>query len=85
MKTTGYNQNGIVVITFKRTLLVYRRGHAPEITRITPEDRQPPRGYPRNPRGRHHNREVAPRMARNSIVSKRPTRSRSREEYIPVS
>ncbi len=39
VKTTGYNQDGVVVITFKRTLLVYRRGHAPEITRITPEDR----------------------------------------------
>ncbi len=37
MKTTGYNQNGVVVITFKRTLLVYRKGHAPEITRITPK------------------------------------------------
>ncbi|CAA9441345.1 MAG: MaoC-like dehydratase [uncultured Rubrobacteraceae bacterium] len=39
VKTTGYNQDGIIVITFKRTLLVYREGHAPEITRITPEDR----------------------------------------------
>jgi hypothetical protein len=24
------------VITFKRTIMVYRRGHAPKITRITP-------------------------------------------------
>jgi len=39
VKTTGYNQDGIVVITFKRTLLVYKKGHAPEITRIAPEDR----------------------------------------------
>jgi acyl dehydratase len=29
VSTTGYNQDGTVVITFKRTLLVYRRGHAP--------------------------------------------------------
>jgi itaconyl-CoA hydratase len=29
VKTTGFNQNGDVVITFLRTLLVYRRGHAP--------------------------------------------------------
>jgi acyl dehydratase len=35
-KTTGYNQNGETVITFKRTIMVYRRGHAPKITRITP-------------------------------------------------
>jgi itaconyl-CoA hydratase len=27
--TRGYNQDGIVVITFRRALLVYRRGHAP--------------------------------------------------------
>lgn len=38
VKTTGYNQEGEVVITFKRTIMVYRHGHAPEITRITPRD-----------------------------------------------
>ena len=38
VKTTGYNQDGEVVITFKRTIMVYRHGHAPEITRITPRD-----------------------------------------------
>jgi acyl dehydratase len=27
--TRGYNQEGTVVITFTRSLLVYRRGHAP--------------------------------------------------------
>lgn len=31
--TTGYNQDGTVVITFKRTLMVYKRGHAPQIPR----------------------------------------------------
>jgi len=36
VETTGYNQDGRTVITFKRTLMVYRRGHAPKITRITP-------------------------------------------------
>ena len=36
VETTGYNQDGRTVITFKRTILVYRRGHAPKITRITP-------------------------------------------------
>ncbi len=39
VKTTGYNQGGTIVITFKRTLLVYREGHAPQTIRITPEDR----------------------------------------------
>jgi itaconyl-CoA hydratase len=33
VKTTGYNQDGAMVITFKRTLMVYKRGHAPEIAR----------------------------------------------------
>src|SRR4051794_8497971 len=37
--TTGYNQDGVVVITFKRTLLVYRRAHAP---RTAPELRRSP-------------------------------------------
>jgi itaconyl-CoA hydratase len=29
-KTTGFNQNGTVVMDFRRTILVYKRGHAPE-------------------------------------------------------
>jgi len=29
IRTTGINQNGDVVITFKRTLMVYRRGRGP--------------------------------------------------------
>ena len=29
VRTTGYKQDGTVVITFRRTLLVYRRGHGP--------------------------------------------------------
>ena len=33
VSTTGYNQEGVVVITFERTLLVYRRGHGPSATR----------------------------------------------------
>jgi itaconyl-CoA hydratase len=35
VKTTGYNQAGTVVITFKRTVMVYKRGHAPQIPRPT--------------------------------------------------
>ncbi len=29
VKTTGYNQDGVVVIEFFRTILVYKRDHAP--------------------------------------------------------
>ncbi len=36
VKTTGYNQAGKTVITFERTLLVYKRGHAPQIARLAP-------------------------------------------------
>jgi acyl dehydratase len=32
VKTTGVNQHGVVVIEFKRTFMVYRRGHAPAFT-----------------------------------------------------
>ena len=37
VRTTGYNQEGETVITFLRTVMVYRRGHAPEVPRATPE------------------------------------------------
>ena len=33
VKTSGYNQDGTVVITFKRTIMVYRRGQAPDMHR----------------------------------------------------
>ena len=39
VRTTGYNQDGVVVITFKRTIMVYKRGHAPEIPRLEPNGR----------------------------------------------
>ena len=29
-KTTGYKQDGTIVIEFKRTVMVYRQGHAPQ-------------------------------------------------------
>src|SRR5260221_13922099 len=38
VKTAGYNQDSKVVITFKRTLMVYKRGQAPRIPRLVPED-----------------------------------------------
>jgi itaconyl-CoA hydratase len=34
--TTGYNQRGEVVITFKRTVMVYKKGLGPEIPRLAP-------------------------------------------------
>jgi itaconyl-CoA hydratase len=33
VRTTGYNQDGKEVITFKRTVMVYKRDHAPKTTR----------------------------------------------------
>jgi len=36
-KTTGYNQNGKVVMTYSRTFMVYKRGHAPKRARVLPE------------------------------------------------
>lgn len=33
-KTTGFNQDGTVVIEFLRTILVYRKGHVPKIPRV---------------------------------------------------
>jgi len=37
VKTIGYNQDGKTVITFKRTVVVYKRGHTPQITQPTLE------------------------------------------------
>lgn len=31
VKSTGFNQDGTVVMTFRRTILVYKRGHEPKI------------------------------------------------------
>ena len=33
VKTSGYNQDGAVVITFKRTLMVYKKGMGPQMVR----------------------------------------------------
>ena len=38
VRTEGYKQDGTVVITFKRTVMVYKQGYAPERTRPRPED-----------------------------------------------
>jgi len=36
VRTTGINQEGVVVIEFERAIMVYRRGHAPTAARPTP-------------------------------------------------
>ena len=36
--TSGYNQDGKIVITFKRIIMVYKRGQAPKIPRLVPQD-----------------------------------------------
>ena len=38
VNTTGYNQDGRTVIEFKRTVMVYKKDHAPQISRPAPED-----------------------------------------------
>jgi acyl dehydratase len=34
VRTTGFSQDGTPVITFRRTVMVYRRGHGPSIPRV---------------------------------------------------
>ncbi|PZR67264.1 MAG: acyl dehydratase [Candidatus Dormiibacter spiritus] len=34
VRTTGYNQDGKVVLRFKRTAMIYKRGQAPKIPRV---------------------------------------------------
>ena len=34
VRTTGFNQDGTPVITFRRTVMVYRRGQGPSIPRV---------------------------------------------------
>lgn len=33
VSTTGFNQDGLVVITFRRTIMLYRRGYQPKLPR----------------------------------------------------
>jgi acyl dehydratase len=37
VKTTGFKQDGTVVMTFRRTILVYKRGHEPKIPAPAPK------------------------------------------------
>jgi itaconyl-CoA hydratase len=38
VKTTGFNQEGKTVITFIRTIMIYKRDHAPKTARLTPAE-----------------------------------------------
>jgi acyl dehydratase len=38
-KTTGFKQDGTIVIEFTRTFMVYRRGHVPQTARAAPPAR----------------------------------------------
>ena len=38
VRTTGFKQDGTVVITFKRTMMIFRRGKAPQVPKPTLED-----------------------------------------------
>jgi len=37
VRTTGYNQDGTVVITFIRTIMIYKRAHVPKLPRPVPK------------------------------------------------
>ena len=40
VETTGINQDGHIVIEFKRTFMIYRRGHVPAQTRVEPKPKK---------------------------------------------
>jgi len=40
LRTIGYKQDGTVVITFTRTVMVYKRGHVPQIPKPTPVEKK---------------------------------------------
>jgi hypothetical protein len=43
--TEGYNQHGTVVISFRRTFMVYRRGHLPAAVQQRPDESSLPAVY----------------------------------------
>ncbi len=38
IRSVGFNQDGVVIITYKRTFMVYKRGQAPELVRVRPPE-----------------------------------------------
>jgi itaconyl-CoA hydratase len=41
VETTGFNQDGTTVITFVRTIMVYKKDRAPKVTRLPPGELAP--------------------------------------------
>ena len=41
VETTGFNQDGTTVITFVRTIMVYKEDRAPKVARLTPGELAP--------------------------------------------
>jgi len=41
VETTGFNQDGTPVITFVRTIMVYKKDRAPGVARLTPGELAP--------------------------------------------
>jgi acyl dehydratase len=39
IKTTGFNQDGTVVMEFRRTILIYKRGHTPTVPQPIPREK----------------------------------------------
>ena len=37
VKTVGYNQDGTIIVTFKRSIMVYKQGFVPKIPRPVPQ------------------------------------------------
>lgn len=37
VRSIGFNQEGTIVITFRRTMLIYRRGAGPDVTAVEPK------------------------------------------------
>ena len=37
VRTIGFNQEGTIVISFRRTMLIYRRGEGPDVTSVQPK------------------------------------------------
>jgi len=36
--TEGFNQDGVVVLSFERTFMVYKQGHLPQVTQSRPDE-----------------------------------------------
>ena len=41
VRTIGFNQEGTIVITFRRMMLIYRQGHGPDLKAVQPKREEP--------------------------------------------